>query len=102
MELLVVTLAQTNAGYDADILARIRLVADSVRNAPGLITSRFYRGSNRGNAYYYVMLTTWDSQEGWQRAKERYSPKFLLLNSASRFLTALPEQWLMQYLLGYS
>lgn len=100
MELLVVTLAYTNPGREADILARMRLISDTVRNAPGMIGSQFYRG--RGNGAYYIMLTTWDSEEAWQRAKERYSPRYLLLSSAIELLTASPEQWLMKYLWGYS
>ncbi len=41
MELLAVTLAHITPGRDADGLARIRLISDSVRNAPGLVISRF-------------------------------------------------------------
>src|SRR5579859_4562328 len=100
MELLIVTLAYTNPDREADVLARMRLISDMVRNAPGMMGSQFYRG--QGNGAYYILLTTWDSEEGWRRAKERYSPRFLLLNSALDLLTAVPEQWLMQYLWGYS
>ncbi len=94
------TLAYTNPSREADILARMRLISDTLRNAPGMMGSQFYRG--QGNGAYYILLTTWDSAEGWRRAKERYSPRFLLLNSALELLTAAPEQWLMQYLWGYS
>ena len=80
MELLVITLAHTVAGREADALARIRLIADTVRNAPGLVTSRFYR--SRGQEAYYFMLTTWDDEESWQRAQERHNPKHLLLGSS--------------------
>ncbi len=100
MELLVVTLAYTTAGRDADVLARIRLIADTVRIAPGLITLRFYR--SRGNDSYYLMLTTWDDDESWHKAQEKYGPKQLLVGLASELLTATPEQWLMRYLWGYS
>lgn len=100
MELLVVTLAYTNLGRDADILARIRLICDTTRNAPGIVTVQSYR--SRGRESYYVLLTTWDSEESWQRARERYSPKYLLLSSATDLLTASPEQWQMHYLWGYS
>ena len=93
MELLLVTVAHTKPGRDADILARIRLIADTMRNVPGILTSQFYR--SRGDTSYYVMLTTWDSEESWQRAKERYSPKYLLLSSATELLATTPEQWLM-------
>lgn len=100
MELLVVTLVHANTGRDADMLARIRLIADTVRNAPGLIISQAYR--SQGISAYYLLLTTWDTEESWQRAQERYSPKHLLLSSATELLTSLPEQWLMRYLWGYS
>src|SRR2546422_7464066 len=100
MELLVVTLAHTNIGRDADILARIRLIADTVRNAPGLVISQAYR--SQGTNAYCMLLTTWDTEESWQRVQERYNPKQLLLSSATELLSALPEQWLMHYLWGYS
>src|SRR5256714_15645806 len=100
MELLAVTLAHITPGRDADGLAHIRLISDSVRNAPGLVTSRFYR--SRGHDPYYFMLTTWEDEESWQRAQERYNPHQLLLGSASELLIGPPEQWLMHYLWGYS
>ena len=99
-ELLVVTLAYMTTGRDADVLTRIRLIADTIRNAPGLVTSRFYR--SRGNDAYYLMLTTWDDDESWRRAQERHNPRQLLLKSASGLLITPPEQWLMRYLWGYS
>jgi len=98
MELLVVTLAHITPGRDTDGLARIRLISDSVRNAPGLVISRFYR--SRGRDSYYFMLTTWEDEESWRRAQERYNPKQLLLGSD--LLIAPHEQWLMHYLWGYS
>ena len=100
MELLVVTLAHITPGKDADGLARIRLILDSVRNAPGLVISRFYR--SRGDDTYYFMLTTWEDEESWWRAQERYNPKQLLLESPTELLIDPPEQWLMQYVWGYS
>jgi hypothetical protein len=100
MELLVVTLAHTLPHRDAEGLARIRLIADTVRNAPGLVTGRFYR--SRGRETFYLMLTTWDEAENWHKARERHDPKQLLLDSATTLLTAPPEQWLMHYLWGYS
>jgi quinol monooxygenase YgiN len=100
MELLVVTLANMIPGRDADVLTRIRLISDTIRNAPGLISSRFYRG--RGNDSYYCMLTSWDDEESWQRAQERHNPRLLLLSSATELLTTSPQQWLMLYLWGYS
>ena len=100
MELLVVTLAHITPGKDADGLARIRLILDSVRHAPELVISRFYR--SRGNDAYYFMLTTWEDEESWRKAQERYNPKQLLLESATELLIGPPEQWLMQYVWGYS
>lgn len=100
MELLVATLVHTNTGRDADVLARIRLIADTVRTAPGLVISQAYR--SQGTDSYYLLLTTWDTEESWQRSQERYNPKQLLLSSATELLAALPEQWLMHYLWGYS
>lgn len=100
MELLVATLVHTNTGRDADILARIRLIADTVRTAPGVVISQAYR--SQGTHSYYLLLTTWDTEESWQRSQERYNPKQLLLSSATELLAALPEQWLMHYLWGYS
>lgn len=100
MELLVVTLAHTMVDKEADGLARIHLIADTVRYAPGLVTSRFYR--SRGQDSYYFLLTTWDDEESWQKAQERHNPKQLLLGSAMEILISAPEQWLMRYLWGYS
>lgn len=100
MELLVVTLAHIVPDREEDGQARIRLLADTVPNAAGLITARFYRG--RGQESYYFALTTWEDEESWRRAQDRYNPKQLLLGSASELLLHPPEQWLMQYLWGYS
>ncbi len=100
MELLVVTLAHTNPGRDADGLARMRIISDTVRNVQGLVTARFYR--SRGNESFYFILTTWEDEDIWQKAQERFSPRQLLLGSATELLAGQPEQWLMQYLWGYS
>src|SRR5437764_14157778 len=100
MELLVVTLAHTPPGRDADGLAQVRLMSDTVRNATGLINARFY--CSRGQEAYYFILTTWEDEDSWQRAQEHYNPKQLLLGSAPDLLTDPPEQWLMHYLWGYS
>lgn len=100
MELLVVTLAHTTPGRDVEGLTRVRLISDTIRNAPGFVHARFYR-SREPDAYYFL-LTTWEDEESWKKAQDRYSPKDLLLGSDSKLLAAPPEQWLMQYLWGYS
>src|SRR6059058_4313202 len=100
MELLVVTLAHVMPERDAEGLARIHLISDTIRNALGLVSASFYR--SRGNESYYFILTTWEDEECWQKAQERYNPKQLLLGSATELLTDPPEQWLMHYLWGYS
>jgi hypothetical protein len=100
MELLVATLAHTDLGRDADILTDIRLIIDTIRNAQGLVTLRSYRGS--GDDVYYLTLTTWQDEESWQKAQERYNPKQLILSSIPGLLVTTPRQWLMQYLWGYS
>ena len=100
MELLVVTLAHISPGKDAEGLARVRLIADTIRNAPGLMNGRFYR--SREKDAYYFLLTTWENEEFWQKAQARYSPRNLLQGSDKTLLIAPPEQWLMRYLWGYS
>jgi hypothetical protein len=100
MELLVATLARMLPNKEDDGLARMRLISDTVRNAPGLVNARFYRSI--GHDGYYFMLTTWENEEFWQMAQERHNPKLLLLGSATELLVAPPEQWLMHYLWGYS
>jgi quinol monooxygenase YgiN len=102
MELLVVTVAYTISGRDADVLAHIRFISDTVRNAPGLVSSRFYRSRGNNPDSYYLMLTTWNDEENWQRAQERHNPRQILLSSAKELLVATPQQWLMRYLWGYS
>lgn len=100
MELLVATLARTTPGKDADSLARLRVISDTVRNVHGLVTARFYR--SRGNESFYFLLTTWEDEDIWHKAQKRFSPRQLLLESAAEVLAGPPEQWLMQYLWGYS
>ena len=99
MELLVVTLAYIIAGKDADILARIRQIADTIRNAPGLVTSQMYKGREQDS--YYFILTTWEDAESWQKAQERHDLRQHLLATADLLLSP-PEQWLMHYQWGYS
>ncbi len=101
MELLVVTLAHTSPGKDVDASSRIRLILETVRNAPGLVNVRFYHSREPADSYY-VLLTTWEDEEFWQKAQARYSPRNLLLASDRELLTSPPEQWLMHYLWGYS
>ncbi len=99
MELLIATLAHTLAGRDTDVLARIRWISDAIRNAPGLLTSHFYRGRN--NNAYYLILTTWEDNESWRKAQEHYNPKNLLFET-NNLQTEFPEQWSMHYLWGYT
>ena len=100
MELLVVTLAQVSQAREADALARMRVISDTVRNAPGLLNARFYR--SREPDVSCCMLTTWESSEWWQKAQERHAPHKLLLDSPPGIFHTPPDQWLMQYLWGYS
>ncbi len=99
MELLVVTLAQVSPARETDALARIRIISDAVRNAPGLLNAGFYRSKQPGISY--CMLTTWESAEWWQRAQERHSPYGLVQDSPTGIFHVPPDQWLMQYLWGY-
>ena len=100
MELLVATLGQTAAGKDVDGPARLRFISETIRNAPGLVNARFYR--SREPESFYFMLTTWEDEDFWYKAQNRYSPKKLLIGSVGELLTVPPEQWLMRYLWGYS
>src|SRR6266852_5465561 len=100
MELLVVTLAHIIPGKDAEGMARIRLISETVRNAVGLVSANFYR--TKSNEDYYLLLTTWEDEECWHKAQEQYNPKLLLARSATELLLDPPEQWLMRYLWGYS
>lgn len=100
MELLVVTLAQVNRAREADALARMRVISDTVRNAPGLLNARFYR--SREPDVSCCMLTTWENNEWWQKAQERHAPHRLLLDSPPGIFHTPPDQWLMRYLWGYS
>lgn len=100
MELLVATLAQMAVGKEVDGPARLRFISETMRNAPGLVNVRFYR--SREPESYYFMLTTWEDEDFWYKAQDRYSPKNLLIGSTDEQLTVLPEQWLMRYLWGYS
>ncbi len=100
MEILVVTLAYMMTGHTTDGLARMRLVAETLHHAPGLMSVCFYRSRERNPSY--LMLTTWEDEESWQGAQEHYNPKKLLLNSSPELPAAALEQWHMHYLWGYS
>ncbi len=100
MELLIVTLVQGNHGREGEALAHLRLISDTVRNAPGLNNARFY--SSREPENYYLCLTTWEDASWWQKAQERYNPSRLLQASHPGIFPAPPDQWQMQYLWGYS
>jgi hypothetical protein len=100
MELLVVTLAQANPARDGEALARMRVISDTVRNAPGLNNARFYRSREPVSAYFF--LTTWENADWWQKAQERHSPYRLLQTSPAGIFPTPPDEWLMEYLWGYS
>jgi hypothetical protein len=100
MELLVATLAQMALGKDDDGPTRLRLISETIQHAPGLVNARFYR--SRESDSYYLILTTWEDEDFWPQAQDRYSPMNLLGGSTGELLTASPEQWLMRYLWGYS
>jgi quinol monooxygenase YgiN len=100
VELLVVTLVHTHPQREVDAGVRMRLIADTIRHVPGLMNLNLYRG--RGRASHFLMLTTWSSEEFWHESYEQHSPRRLLLTSAPELLMALPEQWLMHYLWGYT
>jgi heme-degrading monooxygenase HmoA len=100
MELLVATLAHMAMGKDEDDTTRLRLISETMQNAPGLINARFYR-SREPDSYYFI-LTTWENEDFWYKAQDRYNPKNLLRGGTAELFTAHPEQWLMQYLWGYS
>ncbi|HTK10812.1 MAG TPA: antibiotic biosynthesis monooxygenase [Ktedonobacteraceae bacterium] len=100
MELLVVTLAHTNAENDPETAARVRMVAETTRLAPGLVNIRSYQ--SRGKETYYALLSTWDDEESWLKAQERHSPRQQLINAAAKQLVGEPEQWYLHYLWGYT
>jgi heme-degrading monooxygenase HmoA len=100
MELLVATLAHMAIDKDGDSTTRLRLISETMNNAPGLVNARFYR--SREPESYYFILTTWEDEDFWHKAQDRYNPKNLLRGSTAELLTTNPEQWLMHYLWGYS
>jgi hypothetical protein len=100
MELLVATLAHMVRDKDDDGITRMRLISETIQNAPGLVNARFYR--SRELESYYFILTTWEDEDFWYKAQDRYNPTNLLRGSSEELLTAYTEQWLMHYLWGYS
>ena len=100
MELLVFTRAQPNPTRGGEALDRLRQISNTIRNAPGLSNARFYFSGEPENSY--LLLTTWEGLEWWQKAQERHSPYRLLQESAAGIFPTPPDQWFMQYLWGYS
>jgi quinol monooxygenase YgiN len=100
MELIIATLASIRPGQDIDSLTRIRLVYDTLRNAPGVIASNLYH--HRSESPYYLLITTWDDEASWKSADKRHNPQLLLRETMGDLLTSLPRQWYMHYLWGYS
>ena len=72
-ELLVVTLAHILPGKEREARIHIRTVAEALQSAPGLISTRIYRGRN--SDITYLLLTTWEDEESWLNAQERHTPK---------------------------
>ena len=99
MEMLVATLVNTQPGSDTDALTHLRLLADAVRNAPGLVSARFYHC--HGAEASHLLLTNWEDSESWRRAQRNYNPKDLLLTT-NELLAITPEQWLLQYTWGFT
>jgi hypothetical protein len=95
-ELLIVTVAQMQSEKETLALARVRMIIETLRSAVGLTTAHFYRGQNN----IYVMLTTWEDKESWQKAQERHNPQQLLLDNRE-VLAQPPRQWILTYTWGY-
>jgi hypothetical protein len=102
MELLVATLAQMALSQDDDGPTRLRFISETIHNAPGLVNARLYRSRDPESESYYFILTTWEDEDFWYKAQDRYNPKNLLKGATGELLMASPEQWLMRYLWGYS
>jgi hypothetical protein len=100
MELLVATLAHMTSNKVEDGPMRLRYISETIQNAPGLVNARFYRSREPESSYF--ILTTWENEDLWYKAQDRYNPKNLLKASIAELLLASPEQWLMRYLWGYS
>jgi heme-degrading monooxygenase HmoA len=95
------TLARhTHTERDPETATRIHMVAEAVRPAAGLMNIQCYQ--SREKESYYVLLSTWDDEESWHKARERHNPRQLLLKSAGQHLAGEPEQWFLHYLWGYT
>lgn len=100
MELLIVTLARMQRGGYDDTVSRLRLIVDTVKNAQGMMNARLYAA--REGEGSCLILTSWEDEESWQKAQDRHNPRDLLVQSTGDILAAVPEQWMMHYLWGYS
>ena len=69
MELLVATLAHMAIDKDEDSTTRLRLISETMKNAPGLVNARFYR--SREPESYHFILTTWEDEDFWHKAQDR-------------------------------
>lgn len=98
-EFLVATLVYIKPERDADALAYIRFINETIRRATGLVTASFYRSREQQPSYF--LLSTWEDAESWQRARERYNPLALSLAQPD-LLARHPEQWYLSYRWGYS
>ncbi len=84
MELLVATLAHMVRDKDDDGITRMRLISETIQNAPGLVNARFYR--SREPESYYFILTTWEDEDFWYKAQDRYNTTNLLRGSTEELL----------------
>jgi quinol monooxygenase YgiN len=100
MELLIVTLARVQRGSYDDTVGRLRLIVETVKNAQGMMNARLYTARESDGSC--LILTSWEDEESWQRALDRHNPRDLLIQSTGDVLAAVPEQWTMYYLWGYS
>lgn len=97
-ELLVTTIAHIQAGRDADILAQMQFIKDTIQRAPGLVAFHTYRSREPRTAY--LITSIWESYESWRIENERHDLQMLLLTRPD-LLTKPPEQWYMHYCWGY-
>jgi hypothetical protein len=98
MELLIATLAHTRLAHELDGQAQVRQVTEALRATAGLLAARTYMSRDRR---YHLMLTTWENEAVWQKARERSNPARLLREAGAGLLSTAPEQWVLRYLWGY-